>query len=251
MMKDVEIKTILQEYENGLKKDGKTLKSIASRKRDLKKVLMLFNSRQEFDEIVKSNASFSQLLKKIRNKYDVDKIYDIKNAISCYAKLVLNKSIFTDSKIIKNALLDYSRAVQKFDEFGEFDTANIVGEYGEYFICKKFHLDRSFTNSKSIDATFVENGIEKGVQIKARWYRGNDLSSANIEFGSIKPNEIDYFVGIIFDSNFDVAKLLVMSKDLIDLYFEKYNRKKKVIIYNNCFDESKFCLPVFNNVKCY
>lgn len=249
-MKDIEIKAILQEYENGLKKDGKTSKSIVSRKRDLKKALVLFNSRSEFDETVKSNASFSQLLKNLRNKYGTDKIYDIKNAISCYAKYAFNISIFTNHKVIKDALLNYSEAVAKFDEFGEFDTANIVGEYGEYYICKKFHLDRSFTNSKSIDATFAENGKEKGVQIKARWLRDGNLDSKSIEFGSIKPNEIDYFVGVIFDTNFDVVKLIVMSRDLIDLYFKKYSRSKKAIIYNKHFDESQFCLMELNQTKC-
>ena len=245
-MKLDEINQILHEYEEALKRDGKTSKSITSRKRDLKKALVLSNSKNEFEKTISNNASFSRFIKTLKETYDVDKIYAIKNAISCYAKLILKKSLFTKSEDIKNALLNYSKAVQKFDEFGEFDTTNIVGEYGEYYVCKKFNLDRSYTNEKYIDATFMENGELKGVQIKARWYHGDDLKSSNIEFGEIKPDKIDYFVGIVFGANFEVLKLIVMSKQTIEAYFHKYVRSKKAIILNNSFDEEQFCLTKLN-----
>ena len=61
-MKLDEINQILHKYEEALKLDGKTSKSITSRKRDLKKALVLFNSKNEFEKTISNNASFSRFM---------------------------------------------------------------------------------------------------------------------------------------------------------------------------------------------
>ena len=248
-MKNQEIKNILTDFADALSKEGKTKKAITSRKRDLKIALNLFKNKAEFEETIKNNASFASFIRELMNHYPQRKVNDIKNAMSCYARVCLSISIFTKPDVIKAALKKYSEAVQQFDTFGEFDTVNIVGEYGEYYICRHFKLERAFTNEKAYDATFKENGVEKKAQIKTRWYRGQNLSSENIEFGTIKPNEIDYFVGVIFNADFTDALIIVMDKNCINAYFNHYQRKKKVIIYNKNFDFSSFTINSLNGIK--
>ena len=245
-MKDNDIKAILDEFANALQRDGKTKNAIASRKRDLKVALLHFKNKKEFEETISNNSKFANFINDLKQTVPQDRISDIKNAISCYAKLCLSISIFTKPDEIKKALQKYSEAVQLFDSFGEFDTVNIVGEYGEYYICHRFKLNRAFTNKKAYDATFIENGVEKKVQIKTRWYRGNNLNNENIEFGSIKPAEIDYFVGVIFNVDFTDATIIVMNKDGINDYFNHYKITKKVIRYNRQFDLTKFAINRLN-----
>ena len=165
-MKESELKDILDEFAIALGKDGKTQASITSRKRDLKVALKYFQNKKDFIKTITNNASFANFVRDLKKTFPQRKIEDIKNAISCYAKLCLSISIFTKPDEIKSALKKYSEAVQLFDTFGEFDTVNIVGEYGEYYICRRFKLDRAFTNKKAYDATFIEGGVEKKVQIK-------------------------------------------------------------------------------------
>ena len=248
-MKDSELKALLNEFAIALRNDGKTQSAIASRKRDLSFALKYFANRKDFEKTISNNASFANFIRNLRKTCTQKKISDIKNAISCYAKLCLSISIFTKPEVIKNALQKYSEAVQAFETFGEFDTVNIVGEYGEYYICRYFKLDRAFTNKKAYDATFIENGVEKKVQIKTRWYRGSDIKNENIEFGSIKPSEIDYFVGVIFNADFSNATVLVMNKKGIDDYFNHYKIVKKVIRYNKNFDLKAFTIKELNKKR--
>ena len=245
-MKDYEIKAILNEFAIALQNDGKTQNAITSRKRDLRFALKCFANRKDFEKTISNNASLASFIRDLRKTVSQKKISDIKNAISCYAKLCLSISIFTKSEDIKNALQKYSEAVQAFETFGEFDTVNIVGEYGEYYICHRFKLDRAFTNKKAYDATFIEDGVEKKVQIKTRWYRGNDVKNENIEFGSIEPSEIDYFVGVIFNVDFSDAIVLIMNKKGIDDYFNHYRIVKKVIRYNKNLDLKAFTIKELN-----
>ena len=245
-MKDNEIKATLSEFADALRKDGKTEKAITSRKRDLKCILKDFKNKKEFEETITNNSRFANYVRDLKNKVPQRRIGDIKNAISCYAKLCLSVSIFTKPDDIKNALQKYSEAVQLFDSFGEFDTVNIVGEYGEYYICHRFKLDRAFTNKKAYDATFLENGVEKKIQIKTRWYRGNNITNEDIVFGSIKPSEIDYFVGVVFNVDFSDAIVIVMDTNGINDYFNHYKIAKKVIRYNKNFDLKKFAVKRFN-----
>ena len=245
-MKIIEINAILLQYADALKNDGKTDKAIVSRKRDLKKALGYFKSRKDYEKTITNNASLANLIRNLKKTYPQGKVDDIKNAISLYSKLCLGVSVFTDPALIKNALKQYSDAVQLFDSFGEFDTVNIVGEYGEYYICHRFKLDRAFTNKKAYDATFNENGVEKKVQIKTRWYRGNNLSKENIEFGSIKPSAIDYFVGVIFNADFSNALIMVMNQKGISDYFNHYKIAKKVIRYNKNFDLPAYTIKSLN-----
>lgn len=232
------IEKILSDYAKAM--EGKKSKAgIATRKSALKKILQynFFTTRKDFEETITDNPKYSRFIKELRKVITNQKDFeDSKNAISIYAELVLHKSIYTPTFVIKDALENYALAVEAFDHLSEFSTVNIVGEYGELIMCRAFDLDRAFTNKKSIDATFVDtNGIERGVQIKTRWHRHGDIKDATIEFGSVKENEIDYFIGLILGPSFEVEKCIILSKDNVIKCLG--TRKKRAIIYTTKFEE--------------
>ncbi|MCR5348198.1 MAG: hypothetical protein K6E59_01140 [Bacilli bacterium] len=248
-MKPTIATVILNEYADALTAKGITPSATATRKAALKKALNYFKNRKELDETIKNQPKFGKFIVQVRNDFPKKEADKIRNALVKYAELILGLSIASDPAEVKKALLSYADAVAAFDRFGEFNTDNIVGEYGEDYVCKKFKLDRSFTNSKDYDAVFEENGVIKTVQIKARWARtSQELNGTNV-FGDIKPNKIDYFVGVIFDSRFDEAVLIVMDQAMMQDYFTVNTRKRKIVIYNPSFDFDRFCLKALNKKK--
>jgi len=231
------LNTLLNEYEEKLNEDFHyTKNAISTRKSSLKRIISEYfnNDIDKFNKALSSRKKYNSLINEIVNNNNELYKGKLLNALSRY---LLIKNITFDEDNIINIIRNYAKTIKELLSYSDIiRTGNIVGEYAEYLCEKYLDIERVKESTKDVDGK--KDG--KTFQIKSRWIhtgKNGEDEFGIIHFENNQPS-FDYFIGIIFDCDLKINKVIVIDRDNLITLFSNINRKTKKIKVSDIFDKN-------------
>lgn len=133
----------------------------------------------------------------------------------------------TEQEVVSK-LKEYASILNSLHAAGVVRTYNSpVGDYAEWLVSAKLHLQLEKNSEKGYDAIDVETGLR--YQVKSRWmHPGKNSRQLNV-IRNYDDNQFDYLVAVIFGNDFDVSEAYLIPHDVPKEYFP-FNKHQNGIV---------------------
>jgi hypothetical protein len=123
-------------------------------------------------------------------------------------------------------LLLYGSILKELRGRGVIRTSNLLGDYAEWLVAKRLHLELAANSTAGYDAY---NDAGQTYQIKARRLTPTNPSRELSKISSLEPTAFDYLVGVLFNADFSILHVYRIPRDVVKKHAK--DKKKGWIIY--------------------